>query len=1059
MFKKTQFCLWIAVLPCSATFAEQSLSSPPLTPQVITTQPTDFIEYKQLPVKVTARDGLVLEKMADKLPNVSSTADPVFSLAMQLIDNSRKIDQTIWVQQLSQISDARVGRIVDFYLQLYDAEQVEFAESLDDLLHLRVGLTADQGYQKARIASLEREVLFKLFQKGLTLSTAEELTPLAALSLVWWLHQESQPTLAELSASIYQAEHKKIRLQAAILYNHSHYGNRYGDITGISANELADWGMEHLAEPGLPVSRAVKALRVIHEGMNALPGIVQSDEAYLANGFAPQNAQGSYLTNLLLPEIILTGCGLIGFDACSQQDFTQFLDLQHPVGSLAFSLRTTLKLHYQIQGKNLDELDDKDTEQLYSLLLEEEKHLQQARGTNYSPTVIFLSHFSQSNEAEPLTVGQMARAFSRIAGSLEVSHLSESVQITFARLKLLSGYIIDNDAIDLEKERFVVEFKELVRFLGPDHPLYKLGQYKRYNTEQEKIAWQLDYLDMRLAYRHPPEGFDEERAIREILTEKGVKDIDFPRQYTYRRDKQHGYPQKKFDSPVDEFKRRRNASNRFVANMSMPGNNGRPINVFDTLDTKKTDYYLQIKSHPAIRAQAIETLINMGVRPRGAVLQHKILFLVQAYKPESENSRFWGNAWTSLENHWVCKVPLPNPMCTIAKVEGPRYRNEKENMAAGMMAMVMEAGQLRGMERGVKMIENSPQPVDSTLSPTLSVEGEQVIPSDIFPEMESEAEINLPEEAAQPDYQTIQNSHGTEIEVQRVQLKDPTAPSGVREAWVRQGGSGAYWEVDLATGQDLGLVLKEGPEFIKPGRLPGGAPNRFTDTHLLTNADFDWLEESALRYASEGEDPCILTSSGIFTYLNTGEMSLAEKFFEPLRENVAASISSGKFLHKQLEQFQQEGIEIEVSIFQNDPKDPLSSFTQSIQSFPERVKVYPFDLNVIKAEISQLQPGESILFLPERTHVITIVQTANKEGLYVFDTNLRSAEWLESIDPRIRKAYEDMTPELITQGDKKYLSGQEAADLLEMYFRPSSRRSNTGAAIIRYKGLTPQTHQ
>ncbi|UXD26870.1 hypothetical protein FORC065_4153 [Yersinia enterocolitica] len=254
------------------------------------------------------------------------------------------------------------------------------------------------------------------------------------------------------------------------------------------------------------------------------------------------------------------------------------------------------------------------------------------------------------------------------------------------------------------------------------------------------------------------------------------------------------------------------------------------------------------------------------------------------------------------------------------------------------------------------------------------------------------------------------------------------------------------------------MVLKQGPEFSPQGRLPGGAPNRFSETHILTNADFDWLEESALRHARQGEDPCVLTSSGIFTYLNTGEMSLAEKFFEPLRENVAASKSSGKFLHELIEQFQQEGIETEVSIFQNNPTDPMSSFKQTIQSFPERVNVYPFDFNVIKAEISQLQPGESILFFPERTHVITIVQTANKEGLYVFDTNLRSAEWLESIDPRIRKAYENMAPELATQGDKKYLSGPEAADLLEMYFRPSSRRFNTGAAIIRYKGLTSQTH-
>ncbi|CNI16020.1 putative type III secreted effector protein [Yersinia thracica] len=830
MFKKTQFCLWIAVLPCSAPFAEENHS---LAPHTTITQHADSLE---LPVKVTARDHLLLEKMADKLPNVSSTSGPVFSQAMQLIDNSRKIDQTIWVQQFSQISDARMGRIVDLYLQLYDAEEVEFAESLDDLLHLRAGLTAEQGYQKARIASLEREVLFKLFQKGLTLSTEEELTPLAALSLVWWLHQESQPTLAELSASIYRVEHKEIRMQAAILYNHSHYGNRYGDITGISANELADWGMGQLDEPGQPIFSASKALRVIHEGMNALPAIVQSDEAYLANGFTPQNAQGSYLTSLL-PEIILTGCGLIGFDACSQQDLTQFLALQHPVGSLAFSLQTTLNIYYRLQGKALDELDGKNTEQLYDLLIEEEKHLRKTGGAGYNPTIIFLSHFSQSNEIKMLTLGQIARAFKRIAEPMNESDLPEAVQTTFSLVKLLAGNIIDGTAIDLEQERFLSELKWLAQFPELSQPLHALAHSRQYKTEQEKLERQLDYLDMRLAYRHPPAAFDEEQAIRDILQENGVKNIDFPRKYTYRRDLQHGYPQKEFGSPFDEFKRRRNASNHFVAKMSMVGNNGRLINVFDTLDAKKAEYYAQVRSHPAIWAQAIEVLINSGERPEGIMLLFKIDELAQAYQPESENARFWGNAWTSLENHWVCKLPLPNPMCTIARVEGPRYRNEKENMAAGMTAMVMEAGQLRGMERGVKMIENSPQAVDSTLSPSLSVEGGEVIPNETPTVAQHEVEINPLEEALEPMRQTIQNLHGKLTEVQQVRLKDPSVPGGTREAWVRQGGSGAYWEVDLATGQDLGLVLKEGPEFIKTGRLLGGGGGQSKGASLEFNPE------------------------------------------------------------------------------------------------------------------------------------------------------------------------------------------------------------------------------
>lgn len=824
MLKKPQLCLWMAMLPGSALFAEEDYSHRPLTPPSISSPQINIRKNQRLPIKVTAKDHWLLDKLAEELPNVRSASEPVFRQAMQLIDSARTWDQRRWVQQFPDISDARVGRIVDLYLQLYDVEGIEHVQGLDGLLHLRPELTPAQGYEKARIISLARDVLFALSQKGLMLSTEEKLTPFAALKLAWWLHQAKPATLAELSAAIYRPEHGVIRVQAAILYNYSHYRHRYGDIADISATELSHWGIAQLDDPEQPVFRAIKALRVLHEGMTAIPAVVQSDEAYLANGFAPKNAQGSYLTEQLA-EMILAGCSVVGFDVCSQQDFTQFLDLQYPVGSLAFSLKATFNLYYRLQGKALDELDGKDTEQLYNLLFEEEKKLQQTGGVGYSPTVIFLSHFSQSNGAEALTIKQMASAFSRIAESMDVPSLPEAAQSTINRLKQLAGYITGDAAIDVEEERFVLDLNAVRQSIERHQPsLYPLAQHRLYKTEREKITRQLDYLDTRLAYRHPPAVFNEDQAIKAILKEKGVRNIDIPRQYTYRQDPQFGLPQKEFDSPLGEFKRRRNASNRFVANMSMLGNNGRPINVFDTLDAKKTAYYAQIKAHPAIRAKAIEALIDNGQRPQGTVLQHKIDDFAQAYQPESENTRFWGHAWTKLESHWVCKLPLPNPMCTIARVEGPRYRNEKENMAAGMTAMVMEVNLLRGMERGVTMVENLPRGADSLLSPTLSAEMEEAIAHQTNVIKEPRVGVNVPEETGELAWQSIENGHGTQISVQRVELKDHTILEGVREAWVRQGGSGAYWEVDLSTGQDVGLVLKQGPQFIKPGKLLGGGP-------------------------------------------------------------------------------------------------------------------------------------------------------------------------------------------------------------------------------------------
>lgn len=722
---------------------------------------------------------------------------------MQLIERSRELDQKTWVRQFPEISDARVGRIVDFYLQLHDVEGVEYAGNLDDLTRLRPGLTPAQGYEKARVISLEREALFRLRQKGLAFSQDEKLTPLAALSLAWRLGQTEKLTLAELSAAIYRPENKEIQLQAALLYNYSHYGNRYGEIAEIPTANLNDWGLAQLGMPERPVARAVRALRVIHEGMNAPPAILQSSEAYLANGFAPKNTQGSYLKRQSpeLTEMILNGCGQTGFDACSQQDFTQFLDFEHAVGSLEFSLTTTLKLHYQLQGKAVAELEGKNTEQLYKLLLQEEELLHQAGGARYSPTAIFLSHFSQSNEVEPLTLEQAASVFKSMAGAIDVSHLPAKAQAGFGIIKQAADNIVARKAMDIEYLRFSIELKELTKFLEPSHPLYILAHYQLYKTEQEKIERQLDYLDMRLAYRHLPAAFDDDKAIREILVENKVKDIYFPRQYIYRQDPQFGAAEKKVDSPFDEFKRRRDASDRTVANMSLIGNNGRLIDVVKTMTAKKDEYHVRIKSHPAIRAQAIEILITAGQRPAGGVLQKKINALASDYRPESENARFWRNAWTSLEEHWVCKLPLPNPMCTIARVEGPRSRNEKENMAAGMVSMLMEVGQLRGMERGVKLIENPPQGVNLLESP-------ESLPT--VPEL---------------DRQTIQSPHGKPIEIQRIELKDPQMADGIREAWVRQGSNGAYyWEVDLATGKDLGVVMKQGPEFSPQGRLPGGGP-------------------------------------------------------------------------------------------------------------------------------------------------------------------------------------------------------------------------------------------
>ncbi|EPZ8126128.1 hypothetical protein ACXV6R_004026 [Yersinia enterocolitica] len=1021
MLKETQLCSWAATMPWSAPFSAQPWAPP------------------------IAEDNIALLTMSSIMAELSS----------------------LWEENNWRLKATQSGH--EFY-----AKRIAYAGEVDDLSHSSPVLTAAHRNESSHIINLEQGIFSKLSQKGLTFSKDEKLTPLAALSLVWWLNQEHQPTVNELSAVIYRPENKDIRLQAAILYNHSHYGNRYGEIVDISNADLNDWGMKKLSAPENPVSRAVRALRVIHDGTNARPAILQSletelpPEAYLSNGFTPKNAQGSYLKkdSPELGDMVLTGCVQIGFDTCGQQDFTQFLDFEHAVGSLAFSLTTTLKLHYQLQGKAVEKLAGKSPEQLYDLLLQEEEQLHQAGGARYSPTAIFLSHFSQSNEVEPLTLRQAASVIKHTCGSMDVSHLSKDAQQVFDSIKQLAGNIVAGTAIDVEYDRFEVELKALAQLpqLKPEHPLHTLVHYRLYKSEQEKIQRQLDYLNMRLAYGHLPAVFDRDQAIEEILIDNNVKNIYSSRNYIYGQDPQFGSSKKKYDSPFGEFKERLDGSDRTAGNMS-----GMFLDVFKAMAAKQTEYYEFIQSHPAIHALAIKTLIDKGKRPAGGTLQDKINALAEDYRPESVNARFWRRAWTSLEEHWVCKLPLPNPMCTIARVEGPRSRNENENMAAGMVAMVMEAGQLRGMERGVKLIENPPPGVKPTVS--RAPPPRPAVPSDL---PVGEGEVT-------PTRQTIPNPRGEPIEVQRVALKDPLALDGRRQAWVRQGGGGAaYWEVDLATGKDLGVVLKEGPEFIKQGRLPGGgpllskarnpefnrqsslpggAPNKFTETHILTNADVEWLEENALRPASKGDTPCILTSSGIFTYLNTDEMSLAEKFFGPLRDNVAASRSSGKFLHQLLEQFKNEGIQTEVSVFQNNPRDHLSSFNQAIQSFPEKVNIHPFDLKTIKAEISSLRLGESIMFFPEKTHVITIVQTANKEGLYVFDTNLISAERLKSMVPRIRKLYEDLAPELIIQGDKNYLSGQAAADLLEMYFRPASRHDNAGAAIIRYKGWVPQTHQ
>lgn len=173
MLKETQLCSWAVAQAWSAPFMAQ-----PWAPQIaedniamltlssIMAELTSLMEEKTIPLKVTAKDHVLLEKMAKELPNVSSTSDLVFSQAMQLIDGARDLDQKTWAQQFPAISDARVGRIVDFYLQLHDVEGVEYAGNVDDLMHLRPGLTAAQGYEKARVISLEREAFFGYRKKA-----------------------------------------------------------------------------------------------------------------------------------------------------------------------------------------------------------------------------------------------------------------------------------------------------------------------------------------------------------------------------------------------------------------------------------------------------------------------------------------------------------------------------------------------------------------------------------------------------------------------------------------------------------------------------------------------------------------------------------------------------------------------------------------------------------------------------------------------------------------------------------------------------------------------------
>ncbi|EAO3106174.1 hypothetical protein AC369_04330 [Salmonella enterica subsp. diarizonae] len=228
------------------------------------------------------------------------------------------------------------------------------------------------------------------------------------------------------------------------------------------------------------------------------------------------------------------------------------------------------------------------------------------------------------------------------------------------------------------------------------------------------------------------------------------------------------------------------------------------------------------------------------------------------------------------------------------------------------------------------------------------------------------------------------------------------------------------------------LPVSASQSAIAPISMSEGRP--LSDRLSIEN--LQWLKGAVLKPAEMAMGPCVLTSAGIFTYLNGGGKEKADVFFEQVRYNGMTGKDCSMEFIDIFSSLIDTGIPLKVDIyFSNTHIRDREGCTHGrlAEKLGHIAQEHPFDIDLVRYKLNSLSAGQCLILTIDNAHVISVARDA--ENLWLFDTNLNPHKncYEQKYREIIIETQREIAPYLFTPSGEKYACNEEAQCILDNY--------------------------
>lgn len=237
------------------------------------------------------------------------------------------------------------------------------------------------------------------------------------------------------------------------------------------------------------------------------------------------------------------------------------------------------------------------------------------------------------------------------------------------------------------------------------------------------------------------------------------------------------------------------------------------------------------------------------------------------------------------------------------------------------------------------------------------------------------------------------------------------------------------------------------PWFIHPAGLFSLVQNLnekpstpLSDT--LSHEDLEWIQEAVLQPARSVRGACVLTSAGIFTYLNGGGRPLADTFFLRVRDNIKTGKNCAMSTDRIIRDLVSSQMNVTADVYMNETDRWVCVHGKLVENFPEIIREHPFNIDVLRDKLFTLPSGQCQILFVDNYHALALARDDN--SWYLFDTGLNiDKDFYMEKDQNKESALNvmrQMSPHTFTPSGNKYATDNEAKEIVNGYLKEIKRQ-------------------